>query len=88
MIMTPDELEGILAALRKYDVQEFRHKEGDGFFEIVLSGGAITADEEKEEMEDVSSVYHSTNIGITKRGFDDDEEENIRQIHRNVIKDH
>ena len=85
--MTLPDLESMLSALRKYDVAEFRHKEGEEFVEIILSGGGVTEEDEKEEMEDVS-VYHSSNIGITKRGFDDDRDEEIRQAHKRVIKDH
>lgn len=71
------DLAEILKQLKLHGVQVFRHKDGDKLTEIVFSGGELEVEEDDEEtMEDKDvSIYSTQNIGITKRGFDDDVEE-------------
>ncbi len=82
-------LDKMLATLRKYDVSAYRNKLGDNFTEIILVPMVDeVGDKDEEDMEDKDvSMYHNTTIGITRRGFDDDDEEaRLVESHKRVIR--
>ncbi len=82
-------LDKMLATLRKYDVQAYRNKTEIDFTEIILVPLVDETEEEDEEsMEDKDvSMYHDSKIGITRRGFDDDEEDaRLLTAHKRVIR--
>lgn len=70
-------LESVLALLQKFNVKMFRHKTEVDYIEVVMGdSGSDEEEDEEETMEEKDiSLYSNSSIGISKKSFDDDDQE-------------